>query len=504
MNENIITSSEASKIVYHNKNMLQNCTIEIINSCIFRCDHCYMPDRKKQIMSFDTYKKIVDELYDEGCLWILLTGGETLLHPDFEQFYIYVKEKGFLVSINTNGYLINNKILKLFAIYKPHVIEISLYGYDNRSYENFTHYKNAFTKINSNIDKLLNNKINVSLKTVLTKSNYTYIKQLKEYAKSKNISFRYDYIIFPKIDGKNRKVNERLSTQEVMHILKDDKNACTHFQSKIDNIFHQRNDSTHIFECTGGEDGIYIDSFGNINMCVIVTNQKYNIKDYHIKEIRKKFIKFKKKYRTNANSCKDCLKKSLCRYCSGRFMLENGSYEKAPKWYCEMANDIIYNFDSKNKLYTNQNKIPENILLEMFQILTKNMEMIDQNFTLNDDDFNIWKSNILNSDNLNTYIKIENEECIGYIQFVKDKLECSICEIQIDDKHKKDHITFRKLMEAFVINCNIKNNSIIYCHINPKNLKSKEVFTKIGFKNKYKNKYEITGYGLLNWIYKKN
>ena len=39
---------------------------------------------------------------------MLLTGGEPLLRKDFDEIYLACKKMGFLVSINTNGSLLEN------------------------------------------------------------------------------------------------------------------------------------------------------------------------------------------------------------------------------------------------------------------------------------------------------------------------------------------------------------------------------------------------------------
>ena len=53
---------------------------------------------------------ILDEIKDAGCLWLLLTGGEPLLRPDFLEIYQYAKHKGFLLTLFTNGTLLTPHI----------------------------------------------------------------------------------------------------------------------------------------------------------------------------------------------------------------------------------------------------------------------------------------------------------------------------------------------------------------------------------------------------------
>ena len=113
---------------------------------------------------------------------LLLTGGEPMLHKNFIEIYLYAKKMGLIVNINTNLSLMNDHILETFKLYKPGIIEISVYGYDDNSYEEFTHFSKGFQIVDENINKLLKSNINISLKTVLTKKSKNYIAKIKNYA----------------------------------------------------------------------------------------------------------------------------------------------------------------------------------------------------------------------------------------------------------------------------------------------------------------------------------
>ena len=40
----------------------------------------------------------------------------------------------------------------------------------------------------------------------------------------------------------------------------------------------------------------------------------------------------------------NCNKKSLCRYCPGKFYMETGSLTNVPNFYCELADKLIKEF----------------------------------------------------------------------------------------------------------------------------------------------------------------
>lgn len=135
-------------------------------------------------MNLEIYKKIINELVELGCDELLITGGEPMLHNNFIDMYLYAKKMGLIVTINSNISLLNENILKVLCDYKPNVIEISLYGFDNNSYFEFTHFSNGYTVVDNNIKKLIKNNININFKTVLTKKVKIIFLKLKSMLKN--------------------------------------------------------------------------------------------------------------------------------------------------------------------------------------------------------------------------------------------------------------------------------------------------------------------------------
>ena len=69
---------------------------EMTNNCNFKCPFCYIANvdkKSNKIKRFDEIKTVLGEMIDRGLLFCILTGGECLLHPDFEKVYLYLKKK---------------------------------------------------------------------------------------------------------------------------------------------------------------------------------------------------------------------------------------------------------------------------------------------------------------------------------------------------------------------------------------------------------------------------
>ena len=101
-------------------------TLETTYRCNLACAHCYVnqpagsaEERAREIPT-ERLLDLVDEFVQEGCLELLLTGGEVLVRADFPRVYLHALSRGLLVTIFTNGTLITDRIADL-QIGRAHV-----------------------------------------------------------------------------------------------------------------------------------------------------------------------------------------------------------------------------------------------------------------------------------------------------------------------------------------------------------------------------------------------
>jgi MoaA/NifB/PqqE/SkfB family radical SAM enzyme len=119
-------------------------SIEITRRCPLTCVHCYnnlsMSDSaaSQAELTLAEHCRILDELADAGCLWLLFTGGEIFARRDFLEIYTHAKKKGLLITLFTNGTLITPRVADYLAEWRPFAIEITLYGRTRETYERLT------------------------------------------------------------------------------------------------------------------------------------------------------------------------------------------------------------------------------------------------------------------------------------------------------------------------------------------------------------------------------
>ena len=121
---------------------------ELTPRCNLDCRMCYVHLTERQLqesgrtpLTGSQWKGIMAQAIDAGMLNVLLTGGETLLHPDFDDIYLYLQGRGIEISVNTNGTLLTPERVAFFRKHPPKVLRVTLYGADEDAYERVTGHR---------------------------------------------------------------------------------------------------------------------------------------------------------------------------------------------------------------------------------------------------------------------------------------------------------------------------------------------------------------------------
>src|SRR5688500_5729494 len=84
----------------------------ITRRCNLSCGYCFEYDKVSQPVPLDVLKARIDHLAALKSVFVTLTGGESLLHPDAIELVRYVRDRGMTPFLNTNGYLLTKAIIE--------------------------------------------------------------------------------------------------------------------------------------------------------------------------------------------------------------------------------------------------------------------------------------------------------------------------------------------------------------------------------------------------------
>lgn len=310
--------------------------MELTFRCNLKCIHCYIvEDLTKRELIYSEITDILDQIQKEGCLWLTFTGGEPLLRKDFLDIYTYAKEKGFLITLFTNGTLITEEIANYLNEYPPFMIDITLNGITKETYERITAVPGSFQKCLKGIHLLLERNLPLTLKSNGMSLNRDEILKIKEYAEGLGAKFRYDSIILPKMDGSKEPCQLRLSPEEIIEIEYQDNTMRKEWRKWFESN-HSLQEPDSLFRC---RDGLFnIDPYGELQLCYALRKPSFNLRQGSFKEGFYHFLSKipSAKYQTNSK-CKDCKIWYLCPQCPARAELENGDRETPVGYFCNLA-----------------------------------------------------------------------------------------------------------------------------------------------------------------------
>ena len=258
-------------------------TLELTLRCNLNCAHCYgrIPIDDEQALhkelSYDEICALLDDAAKAGCMWLLLTGGEPLVRPDFLDIYTYAKKKGFIVTLFTNGTMITEKLADYFQEYSPHRVEITLYGVTDETHERVTRVPGSFRHSIRGIRWLLERSIPLVLKTIVMTINRHEFNALEKFVQGLGLKFRYDPIISAPFNGSREALELRLTPEEVLELDLADEGRSAGFREFCQK-FQGASDGENLYGCGAGFHNFHIDPYGQMSICLTARWPSYNLR----------------------------------------------------------------------------------------------------------------------------------------------------------------------------------------------------------------------------------
>lgn len=151
--------------------------LHLLEACNFKCKYCFAHFDYMKMLPVNTWKIIVDNISSSiNVKRFNLAGGEPLLYPDLQELILYIKEKGFEVSIITNGFLLTEEFIKMNKDTLD-CIGISVDSFDANTLVSLNCKTSKGEILDKdrllNICKLINDcNIDLKINTVVSKLNY--------------------------------------------------------------------------------------------------------------------------------------------------------------------------------------------------------------------------------------------------------------------------------------------------------------------------------------------
>jgi len=144
-------------------------------TCNFQCEHCCITrlrdNEKKEKRSF-TPKDVAElcrQADEMGLAHFVITGGEPLVFPDFDDIIKAVDPQKFYISSDTNGWLLTEEKAKHLKSIGVDKIQLSLDSLSAKEHDDFRRSPGAHQRALRAIDAALKAGLNIIVQTVVTK-----------------------------------------------------------------------------------------------------------------------------------------------------------------------------------------------------------------------------------------------------------------------------------------------------------------------------------------------
>ncbi|MEK6704166.1 MAG: radical SAM protein [Bdellovibrionota bacterium] len=310
---------------------------ELTYACNLHCVHCYSDPFNKQEylgreLTYNEVLRIFDELADAGVLWLLLTGGEAIRHPEFKRIYTAAKSRGFIVSLFSNATIISEEMADFLAQNPPFKLEVSAHGATRETYERITQVPGSFDQFHAGIRRLLERGLPLKIKTKAMTLNHHELSKIQSFAKGLGDGLEADFTLYttihPRLDGDLSPTNYRLSADQIVQLEKQDRKPTTFGPPLNDRLFR----------CGCGKNSFTINPQGMLRPCTFTICPSYDLKTIpFIEAFRNLVSEISKAHYTGNSACRKCPIHMACDKNPAISAYETGSMENPVPYFCEVA-----------------------------------------------------------------------------------------------------------------------------------------------------------------------
>lgn len=332
---------------------------ELTARCNFNCPMCYVhmtPEQLKESgrdeLTAKQWLEIAKAAKDKGMVFALLTGGEPLVRKDFFEIYDGMRKMGLLISINSNGSMLEGAVLEKFLEAPPFRFNISLYGGNNETYRNMCGIP-AYDRVKENIHRLRQAGVEVSLNLSITPYNKNDLAQIYADAVELDVNVRASSYMYPsvRVNGERYGCGNRLSCSEsAKYSVEWDKLrfAPEEFAVRAENMMKLQNveqDGCPLEEgegvrCRAGSSAFWMTWDGRMLPCGMMTTPAVYPLEVGFETAWEQIRAETAKIRTPAK-CTGCSYKDICGACAAVYYTETGAFDELPEYVCCRAEEMV-------------------------------------------------------------------------------------------------------------------------------------------------------------------
>ena len=262
-----------------------------------------------------------------------------------------LRELGMIITINTNGTLIDEELAEFFGKNKPRRVNITLYGMDEETYANLCHYPGGYEKTLRGIRLLREQGVDVRIGGSIVRTNKGDLDKLLDLEAELGVPVRVDTYMMPATRERElpyniqSRLNPGEAAQARIHALKrvmEPELFPQYVRQSVEKADHPEPAEAKLghMSCMAGQCSFTINWQGEMRPCVILSEPAVSVFEVGFENAWKYIVEETGKILLNAK-CSTCHKRHLCRTCAASALLETGSYDGVPDYMCRYAEESL-------------------------------------------------------------------------------------------------------------------------------------------------------------------
>lgn len=306
-------------------------SIELTHRCSLRCPHCYLPSTgSTNELSPDDWHRVLGRLAEGGVLFLLFTGGDPLLRNDFRRIYEAAHGHGFIITLFTNGTLLDESVAELLANRLPRRVELTVYGCTAGTWDAVTGTTGMFPAFERGLRLLSRYKIPFSLKMLLVKNNLQEVDLTRRLAQSLGTTVRFDPVVTARIDGDTSPTHLRIPEKDAVACLFESSSPAPQ------PALPSQTTPSPLFRCGAGVRTFNIDPAGRIHPCLMWRSDGYPLLGSAPDEWSRMVTSVRNRCLPSDTPCSACDIRAQCPACPAIALLETGHADAPVPFFCSM------------------------------------------------------------------------------------------------------------------------------------------------------------------------
>lgn len=356
-----------------NKIPLNGC-FELSPVCNFACRMCYVRktvsqirQEGRQIIDWKQWLALAEECHKEGTLYLLLTGGEPFFYPHFKELYLRLHKMGFVLSINSNGYLIDDETIEWLKDAAPSRINITLYGASPETYQQICGHGDGYERVINAILKLKKIGIPVVINASMIPENASDMEMILNFGKEHDIPVRMSTYMFPPVRRCPEESDSRFSPEEAAEMYVRKLRAQLSKEEYLEALEMQIKDAEkkeeesenwgyheEYMKCRAGRSAFWVSWDGTMSACGM-TPFPVQVMPFQ-KPFHDCWMELTDRVRTTTvlKECGSCSGRAVCNPCVAMLYSETGDVNKKSPYLCEMTEKIIDRMKAEKGVYDEQ------------------------------------------------------------------------------------------------------------------------------------------------------